>query len=404
MKILIVNKFLYPNGGSETYIFELGKELKRQGHEVEYFGMADERNVVGNSAGILTSNMDFHGSGLGKLLYPFKILWSGEAYRAMGKVLSSFDPDVVHLNNFNFQLTPSVISAVKKHEKKAGKKITIVYTAHDYQLICPNHMCRCVRSGKNCTDCIGKGFRHCIKGRCIHGSFVRSVLGAAEGSLYRMRHTYRKIDRIVCPTKFMKDKLDLYEDLKGRTVALLNFAIPVEEVSKETSGKDPYVLYFGRFSEEKGIGTLLSACRNLPDIPFIFAGRGPMEEEVRAVPNVTVPGFLSKEELAPLIRDASFSIYPSEWYENCPFSVMESIQYGTPVLGADIGGIPELIQDGYNGELFKSGDASALTEKIKKLWNDRERLSRYSENALATEYASVSEYTEKLLKIYEGRD
>ena len=105
-----------------------------------------------------------------------------------------------------------------------------------------------------------------------------------------------------------------------------------------------YVLYFGRFSEEKGIGTLIKVCKELPDVQFIFAGTGPLEETVNGIKNIKNVGFQKGEALEKLIREARFSIYPSEWYENCPFSVMESQMYGTPVLGADIGVIPELIE------------------------------------------------------------
>ena len=117
MKILIVNKFLFYNGGSETYIFEIGKQLQKMGHEVQYFGMEHEGRVVGNRLEEYTSNMDFHSGKLNKLFYPFQIIYSGEAKAKMLKVLYDFAPDVVHLNNFNFQLTPSVIYAVKKYER-----------------------------------------------------------------------------------------------------------------------------------------------------------------------------------------------------------------------------------------------------------------------------------------------
>ena len=138
-----------------------------------------------------------------------------------------------------------------------------------------------------------------------------------------------------------------------KTVAMHNFIDKVDW--KETEKKD-YVLYFGRFSEEKGIGTLIKVCKELPDVQFIFAGTGTLEETVNGIKNIKNVGFQKGEALEKLIREARFSIYPSEWYENCPFSVMESQMYGTPVLGADIGGIPELIQVGKTGELFESGN------------------------------------------------
>lgn len=150
----------------------------------------------------------------------------------------------------------------------------------------------------------------------------------------------------------------------GKTVAIHNF---IEKAEWKDTDKKKYVLYFGRFSEEKGIGTLIKVCKELSDIPFVFAGTGPLEETVNGVENIKNVGFQKGKELEKLIREARFSVYPSEWYENCPFSVMESQMYGTPVIGANIGGIPELIQIGKTGELFESGNYKDLKEKIYKL-------------------------------------
>ena len=158
MKILMVNKFLHPNGGSETYIFELGKYLNTNGHEVQFFGMEHPDRVVGNHAESYTADMDFHTGKWQRLLYPFKILYSTEARKKIRRVLWDFKPDVVHLNNINFQLTPSIIYEVRKYEKKRGKKVPLVYTAHDYQWICPNHMLRIPSTGEMCNRCMEEGY------------------------------------------------------------------------------------------------------------------------------------------------------------------------------------------------------------------------------------------------------
>ena len=164
-----------------------------------------------------------------------------------------------------------------------------------------------------------------------------------------------------------------------------------------------YVLFFGRFSKEKGINTLLKVCKELPDVRFIFAGTGPLENEINEIPNIRNVGFQRGEALQMLIREARFSIYPSEWYENCPFSVMESQMYGTPVLGADIGGIPELIQTGRTGELFESGNAAVLKEKILKWWNNKALIDQYSHNCKDIQFDDIETYTKKLMVIYKGR-
>lgn len=401
MRILMVNKFLYANGGSETYIFKLGDYLKNNGHEVQYFGMEHEGRCVGNAVNAYTTDMDFHGgSKLSKLTYPLKTIYSSEARKKIRLVLDDFKPDVVHLNNFTYQLTPSMILEIQKWKKQTGRKCRIVFTAHDYNLVCPNHMLNNPNTHQNCEKCLGGHFMNCTKDKCIHGSMVKSAVGTMEAFFWKMNGAYKHIDSIICCSEFLKTKMDTNPLFAQKTLALHNFVEQVE--FKETVKKD-YVLYFGRFSEEKGIGTLIDVCRQLPDVQFIFAGTGPLEETIKDVENIRNVGFQRGDALEKLIREARFSIYPSEWYENCPFSVMESQMYGTPVLGADIGGIPELIKVGKTGELFESGNKSDLKLKIEKLWTDKELIDDYIKNCKDISFDTIEVYTDKLMKIYSGK-
>ena len=400
MKILIVNKFLYPKGGSETYIFKLGTFLQSAGHEIQYFGMEHEGRIVGNHMESYTSNMDFHGgSKLEKLLYPVKTIYSAEARRKIRRVLDDFQPDAVHLNNFNYQLTPSIILEIRKWEKQNDRKCKILYTAHDYQLVCPNHMCNNPVHGENCEKCLGGHFWNCARGKCIHGSAAKSIVGAMEGFFWELMGTYRQIDTVICCSDFLKSKLDTNPVLADRTVAIHNFIDPVEQ---KTVKKKDYVLYFGRFSREKGIATLIEAAKNLPQISFIFAGSGPLEQQLEGISNIRNVGFQQGEALETLIREAKVSVYPSEWYENCPFSVLESIAYGTPVIGARMGGIPELITEGETGELFEAGNAAQLEEKLRKLLLTPGLAERYSENCRHAAFETPESYYEKLMEIYAG--
>ena len=166
--------------------------------------------------------------------------------------------------------------------------------------------------------------------------------------------------------------------------------------------KFDYVLYFGRFSKEKGIRTLIEVCKELPNVNFVFAGTGPLESEINGIKNIKNVGFQTGIKLQTIIREARFSVYPSEWYENCPFSVMESQMYGTPVVGADIGGIPELIKRGETGVLFESGNIADLKKNIRKLWDDQGLVEALRKNCGDVDFADVNAYGEKLLKIYSG--
>ena len=408
MKILLVNKFLYPNGGSETYIFELGKQLRKMGHEVQYFGMEHEGRIVGNNAGSYTSNMDFHSGKLQKLLYPFKIIYSKEARKKIRLVLDDFAPDVVHLNNINFQITPSILYEIKDYEKKNKKSVRIVYTAHDYQWVCPNHMMMIPSTGALCFACRGGKYGACTKNRCIHNSRIKSLLGTIEAGYYKRRKSYDMVDTIICPSAFIKEQLDTDDVLRKKTIMLHNFVTPAEaedEIGTWETIKsrlpERYVLYFGRFSEEKGVKTLLKVCQNMTEVSFVFAGTGPLTEEVSRIPNIRNVGFIRGEALKKLIAGAEFSLYPSEWYENCPFSVMESQLYGTPMIASSLGGTPELLQDGVTGELFEAGNAAELKEKIARLWNHPEICDKYRKNCKNIKFDTIEEYCGKIVrKVY----
>ncbi len=392
MKILLINKYLYPKGGAETYVFKLGRALWEAGHEVQFFGMADSRNEMGNEANAYAAGIDFHKKSASYLTYPFKIIYSHGARKQLKKVLDDFKPDVAHLNNFNYQLTPSIVYELKK------RNIPIVYTAHDVQLVCPCHNLANGDVKGLCRECYGGRYMSCVKHRCVHNSRIRSTLGAAEGYLYRKLRTYRNIDKIICPSKFMENELCQNPDIAGRTVVLHNF---IDDIKPSNAEKKNYVVYFGRYSEEKGIKTLLKAVHALPHVKFAFCGNGTMESEVNGETNIKNLGFLSGAKLNAVIEQARFSVIASECSENCPFSVMESQTLLTPVLGANIGGIPELIDEGKTGMLFESGNAGELAAKIDYLWKNPDVCREMSKSCENTGYDTVKEYTGKITAVYE---
>lgn len=395
----MINKFLYPNGGAETYVMKLGAYLCKEGHEVQYFGMRHQDNIVGNEVNAYTETIDFHGKDtLKKLTYPFKIIYSIEARRKIRMVLDSFQPEVCHLNNFNYQLTPSIILEIDKWRKKTGRKCKIIYTAHDGQLVCPNHMLRNPFMRINCEKCVKGEFYHCMTGKCIHGSRMRSIIGSMEAYFWKWKKVYAQIDTIICCSEFMKKELDNNPLLSSRTVTLHNF---VEDIEQKDIQKENYVLYFGRYSEEKGINVLLEACKQLPNIPFIFAGSGPLEHQINEVENIRNVGYKRGEELYDIIRKAKVYVCPSICFDNCPFSVLEATLCGTPVLGANIGGIPELIQDKKTGELFQADNIEDLTKKIRKLWENPQLVEEYASNCKQYQYESMESYYLKLLSLYQ---
>ena len=398
MKILIVNKFLYPKGGSETYILKLGDILRSRGHEVQYFGLKNEKNTVGNCAGAYVADMDFS-EGIRKNLHaPLRIIYNAPARKKIRAVLEGFQPDVVHLNNIQFHLTPSIILEAESYRRETGRKLRIVCTAHDYQLICPSHGLF-DSNIEICEKCLGGNYTHCLRTKCVKNSRLKSLLGMLDAYFWRYSQAYSYIDAIICPSFFLKSKLDTQPRFRKKTVALHNF---VDTVTPEEAEKGGYVLEFGHLSKDKGTNTLLEAAKRLPEVKFVFAGYGESEKDIAAVSNAKYVGFKTGIELETLIRRAVVSVYPSQWYENCPFSVIESQMYGTPVIGSRMGGIPELIREGETGELFEAGNAQELEEKLRKLLFTPGLAERYSENCKKAKFETPDSYYEKLMAVYGG--
>ncbi len=396
MKILLVNKFLYPKGGAETYVFKLGETLQKMGHEVEYFGLENEKNIVGNSAESYVSHMDFGEEIKKNLKAPLRIIYSSEARKKIRRVLYSFQPDIVHFNNIQFHLTPSIILETEKYKKNTGKSVRIIYTAHDYQLICPSHGLFDTEI-RVCEKCLGGNYMNCVKTKCMKNSRMKSLLAAADAYFWKFSRAYSCIDKIICPSFFMKSKLDTQKRFSDKTVVIHNF---IEPVTASETEKENYVLEFGHLSKDKGTITLLEAAKRMPDIRFVFAGYGEAENEIRKVKNAEYVGFKTGDELKKLIERAAVSVYPSEWYENCPFSVIESQMYGTPVIGSKMGGIPELIREGETGLLFEAGNADDLEKNLRFLLENPEKLSEFTKNCKAVSFENAETYYEKLIQIY----
>lgn len=390
----MVNKFLYPNGGSETYMLKLGQYLASKGHEVQYFGMEDKRNIVGNNIRSYVKQVDFKsGKLIDKISYPFKLIYSFEARAKIANVLDDFKPDIVHMNNINFQLTPAIIYEIKKRE------IPMVQTVHDPQIACPNHRLYNEYNEKLCVKCLDGEYINCYKEKCLKNSRIASAIATIESYYYHKRNTYNLVDIYICPSKFISEIIQKGGIEKSKIEILYNFSDNISRVSTNNLKKD-YVLYFGRLSKEKGIDTLLLACKKLHNIKFIIVGDGPLREKVTKLSNVEFLGFKSGDELNKLIKEARFSVYPSEWYENCPLSVIESLNLGTPVIVSDLGGAKELIEHNVTGLIFKGGEKEELIKVIEELWKNRELCCDMAKKCVENRNNNIDIYFNNIIRIY----
>ena len=399
MKILLVNKFHYLKGGSEKYYFELAELLKENGHDVAFFSMENEKNIKTNNKEYFVENTDLNSNNKLKAL---DIIYSKKNKDKMKQALEEFKPDIVHLNNFQRQLSASIIDAIKE------KNIPIVFTAHDVQAICP--AITMLDSNKNiCEKCKKGKYFNCIKKKCIKGSNLKSILGAIEGKYYKTKKIYnKKIDYIISPSEFYRKKF-IEEGINENKISTIHNFIDIERYNV-ISKDDGYALYFGRLSKEKGILNLINAFSKTQEGKLYIAGEGEEKENIEKIirqqhleKRVKLLGFLKQEDMMEYIRNCKFVIVPSIWYENCPYSILETLAIGKPVIGANIGGIPELVKNNQNGLIYKYDDIEDLTLKINILFNNKELVEKFSKNAKENVKKLYSKelYYENIISIYK---
>lgn len=398
MKILMVNKFHYLKGGSEKYYFELAELLRKNGHEVAFFSMQNEKNIKTDSKEYFVESIDLNN---GSKLSALDVIYSKKNKQKMKEALEDFKPDIVHLNNFQRQLSASIIEPIKE------KNIPIVFTAHDVQAICPAIVM--LDSNKNiCEKCMKGKYINCTKSKCIKESMLKSVLGTIEAQYYRYRKIYKdKIDFIITPSEFYREKLIEDGISKEKIEAIHNF-INIEEYNIEKKDEG-YGLYFGRLSKEKGILNLMEAIKNLKDGVLYIAGEGPEKENIIKFINenklqerVRLLGFLDSCKIKQYVANSRFVVVPSIWYENCPYSILETLAIGKPIIGSKIAGIPELIDDNMSGLLYEYNNVEKLTEKMNILYENQSLANQLGENAkkIAQQKYSKEKYYNKINDIY----
>lgn len=397
MKILMVNKFLYPKGGVETYMLQLGEQLEKKGHSVEYFGMRNPKNIVGNKWNIYSDSIDFSNFKLSDGLKVFGLIYSLKNKKLIKRLLEEYKPDVVHLNNFNYQLTPSIIKGIEEYKKENKAKIKIIYTAHDFSLICPAHSLVNESIGNRmCMACLERGYFTCIRSKCVKHSVFKSIIGALEYKVNALLGSYRFIDNIICPSNNTKHFIDRRDELKSKTVTIPH-SVEVEKIAKKKSN---YIFLASSLTESKGMGIVIDAARKLPETKFIIAGEGECAQELSKCANITLLGFLDRATVLEYMAGAKAFIVASNWCETFGYVAAESIMNETPVIASRIGAIPEVVSDGVNGLLFESGDANSMVSAIKKL-EDQDLYEKLVRGCQETRYTTMKDYIKRLEEVYE---
>lgn len=402
MKVLLINNFFYRKGGSEAVFFNTADVLREAGHEVLFFSYEDEKNIH-------TGDHEYfikHGGTIGKMRDFFS---NPDAAKKLDEILAKEKPDIAHAHLFWGGISPSIFAVLKKHG------IPFVHTAHDYRMVCPAYL---LTDGKGnfCERCKGGKFYNCALHRCSKGSVVESLLMTME-MYYRNSkwHPAKMIDGIIFVSNFSKQKHLAFDKCFADAQTMVLYNCPGEKVKDSLDLNrdtfDGYYLFYGRLSDEKGIPTLLKAFEHFPQLTLKVVGTGPKEDELKkfssekGLTNIEFLGYKSGKELFDLVVGAKYVCVPSECYENNPMTIVESYSLATPVIGAAIGGISEIVEDGKTGYTFESGNVDTLVTaigKASKLNKEEYRAQKQAAFNFAKENFSRERHLERLVEFYES--
>lgn len=408
MKILLIHKFHYMLGGTETFHYNLAEALTAAGHEVIFFSMYDERNIPCAQDKYFVSNVDYNDpglKGLKKVKVGLKLIYNFEAKRKIEQLIKDEKPDIAHIGLLHRQITFSVVDVLKKYN------IPIVMHLHELTAVCPCYtMLR--PDGTICSDCATKGYWNCVKNKCMKGSRTKSLLAFAEAKFLQFGRYYNKIDTYIAECKLYQHLVQKAHFTDSPIIQMNNF-LPVNQEYKAFYEHENYILYFGRYAREKGVLTILKAYSKLKcSEKLVLVGKGSEEEKIhdfvkdnKLENRVQVNGAIFGKEMDKIIEKAKVVLVPSEWYENGAFVALQALAKGKIVVASNIAGLSEIIQDGVTGFLAEPGNPDSFATAIQKVLElSADEYKTMSENIVlyAKQRCDVNNYIKQLTNIYSS--
>lgn len=385
MKILQVhNHYQYP-GGEDVVSEQERRMLEQSGHEV----------VVYRRSNLEINRLSWSG----RAILPKQMIWSGDTQGEIAHLLSKEAPNLVHVHNTFFMISPSVYGACR------DRGIPVVQTLHNYRLLCPASTF--YREGNICEECMEHGLGRSIRHACYRESRALTASVSLMLAAHRLSGTWNElVDCYIALTEFSRDKF-IAGGLPAKKIFVKpNFVSP-DPGERQQAGA--YALFVGRLSPEKGVSTLLKAWERLsggPDLHIV--GEGPEQERLAAqasksgLSGVTFRGQLTREGTIAAVRSARFLVVPSEWYEGFPMCIAEAMACGIPVVCSRLGGMAEVVDNFRTGLHFTAADPADLAAKVDWAWSHTNEMRAMGRNGRAeyeAKYSSERNYT-MLMDIY----
>ncbi len=346
MRLLLVHNCYQQPGGEDMVFASEAALLAAHGHAVEQLVFDNDAIAPQRSA-------------LDSVRLAGATVWSRRGYATVRDAIRAFRPDLVHFHNTFPLISPAGYYAAR------AERVPVVQTLHNFRLLCANGLF--FRDGHVCEDCLGKpvplpGIVHA----CYRGSRAASGAAVTMQTAHRaLRSWTRLVDRYIVLGDFAREKF-IQGGLPADRLTIKPNFVPDAPIG---DGSGQYALFVGRLSAEKGVRTLLRAWEQLAGkVPLKIAGDGPLAADVadalRRLPGTQWLGRLSPAAVTTAMQDAALLIFPSEWYEGLPRTILESFAVGTPVVAPDLGAMREIIRDGQTGLHFRAGDAADLARVV----------------------------------------
>lgn len=403
VRVLQVNKFYDPRGGTERVLYDLEDGLRERGIEVGVFAGEDPRNRASEGPVWLVPGRDYSDRALrSRISHALGTLYDHDTRRRFAAALDEFEPDVVHLHNIYHQFSPSIL------DELYDRRLPAVMTVHDFKLVCPVY--RLFRDGQICEECVGRDWPvGVIRHGCSRSSLAESILLAMEASWHRRRASYpRSLDAFLAPSRFMADKL-IEGGLPADRIEVVRNAPRVTPTGLENAARAtrPTFLFAGRLSPEKGVDLIVSAATACPEVELRIAGAGPEEVALReragGAANIHFLGHLPPAELEAERARCWAVLVPSRWYENAPLSVIESWWASRPVFGSGHGGLAEMLGDGEAGWAV-APDTRAWVDCLRRAASSESALGELGARARvrAERDHSFARFLDRTLEIYSA--
>lgn len=372
LSICIVHSFHHNRGGDTTYTNQFSQLLREQGHTVYPFAMHHPHNDPSVSQRYFAPWTKLSQGTKQNIFDIASLIWSRKAQKSFTEALDQLQPNIIHIQHLHRHLTPAILQPARE------RGIPIVWTLHDYELLCPSG--KMLRAGKKCTKCAQGTVLNAALHRCKWNATAASILSAVEHGVHRLLGVERWIDAFICPSQFLATQL------QGRvpTEKIHHYPNPVS-VPPYTPPQKQQWMVAGRLTSEKGFDIAIQAAQMLPEYKLLVCGDGPqrkaLEDLAAGAPNIQFLGMLPHAHVQKHIKESQIVAVPSCWPENFPYAVIEAQALGRPVVGTNMGGIPEQIKHQETGLLIPPNSPEPLAKAIKSLFDDPQYAAQIGQRA-----------------------